>query len=591
MRHIFSGLRFRLWLLVVLTCAPLVILTVYKASGDRRRATSSWTQRSQRMLETASREEERLIGGTRQLLLALAKSAPVRMARPNACKALVDELFATDPRYANLGVATTNGEILASAITLGGKAGERDRAFFRTVLENGAFTIGDFPGGTIEGKPVIITGYPVLDSAGNPLAVVFASIDLNWVSRFGFDPGGQWPRGATWTELDSHGRIVLRYPGPKSWVGQPFPDKELLKQISAKSDGVASSDGQASGGVPMFYSFASTHSQLVQGGTTVLAGIPRQALFSNADQALFRNLLWTGLAAGLALVLGWIGSDFLVVRPVKALVRSSTQLATGDLTARTGLRHGHDELGRLTLAFDLMAQALQQRELERNRDTHKLQILSQRLVEVQETERRHIARELHDEIGQSLTVAEMNLQAALQGSEPAQSRRLEDSIKAVERVLEQVHDLSLNLRPSMLDDLGLEPALRWYTNRQADLIGLRARFRADPLERRVDPVIETECFRVAQEALTNVVRHSHAKSVAVELAKVDGHLHLRVRDDGVGFDVASQRDKAVRGASLGLLSMEERASLAGGGLELRSTPGKGTEIHAWFPLKWRAEQS
>src|SRR5204863_4382534 len=98
----------------------------------------------------------------------------------------------------------------------------------------------------------------------------------------------------------------------------------------------------------------------------------------------------------------------------------------------------------------------------------KLQVLSHRLVEVQETERRHIARELHDEIGQSLTVAEMNLQAALQGSGSApQTRRLEASIQAVGRVLEQVQDLSLNLRPSMLDDLGLEAALRWYTHRQA----------------------------------------------------------------------------------------------------------------------------
>ena len=83
----------------------------------------------------------------------------------------------------------------------------------------------------------------------------------------------------------------------------------------------------------------------------------------------------------------------------------------------------------------------------------------------------------------------------------------------VERVLEQVHDISLNLRPSMLDDLGLEPALRWYTNRQAALIGLQAEFATESLERRLDPIIETECFRIAQEALTNVVRHARAHTV------------------------------------------------------------------------------
>jgi len=184
----------------------------------------------------------------------------------------------------------------------------------------------------------------------------------------------------------------------------------------------------------------------------------------------------------------------------------------------------------------------------------------------------------------------MNLHAALQEpGKAALEQRLEKSIEAVERVLQQVQDISLNLRPAMLDDLGLEPALRWYTNRQADLTGLEADFRAEPLERRVDAVIETECFRVGQEALTNVVRHAQARSVAVELTNKEGFLHLFVRDDGLGFDVAAIRNQAVHGASLGVLSMEERATLAGGGLKLSSAPGEGTEVHAWFPLKWQEE--
>src|SRR5208283_1257836 len=153
-------------------------------------------------------------------------------------------------------------------------------------------------------------------------------------------------------------------------------------------------------------------------------------------------------------------------------------------------------------------------------------------------------------------------------------------------LLEQVHDLSLNLRPSILDDLGLEPTLRWYTERQAALAGLQAKIRVDPLEQRLDPLIETECFRVAQEALTNVVKHAKARTVTVELTRNEEQLHLSVRDDGVGFDVAGVRERAVRGASLGLLSMEERATLAGGGLQYHASPGQGTEVHAWFPLKW-----
>ena len=257
-----------------------------------------------------------------------------------------------------------------------------------------------------------------------------------------------------------------------------------------------------------------------------------------------------------------------------------------------------ERLARLAPAVQRAIQEVRERvhrklaEKKRNEYSLKLQVLSRQLVATQETERRHLARELHDEIGQGLTVAQLNLQALLQLPDTdALKPRLEKSLEVVDHVLEQVRDISLNLRPSILDDLGLEPALRWLTIRQAALVGLQAGFHADPLEQRLDSAIETECFRVAQGALTNVVRHAQAKVVSVELRKENGQLHLRVRDDGVGFDVPSLREKAVHGASLGLLSMEERAALAGGGLEFTSTLNQGSEVHAWFPLKWQLPQS
>jgi signal transduction histidine kinase len=229
----------------------------------------------------------------------------------------------------------------------------------------------------------------------------------------------------------------------------------------------------------------------------------------------------------------------------------------------------------------------QQAEANRTEYSGKIKMLSRRLVEAQESERRKLARELNEEIGQALTVAQMHLQALLQSPGAATlAPGLHESLTAVERVLEQVEGLSLNLRPALLDDLGLEPALRWYTNRQATLAALQVEVRVDPLEQRLDPIIEIQCFRIAQEALTNVVRHAKARAVNVDVSQNGEQLHLSVRDDGVGFDVASVREQAVRGASLGLLGMEERATLAGGGLQYHAAPGRGTEVHAWFPLKW-----
>jgi signal transduction histidine kinase len=722
---VFFGLRFRLLLLVLLACAPLVGLTLCTASKERRNDVASWCERARQLALIAQREEKEMLGQAQQLLLAVSEASSVRSGDRQACKTSLGEVFASYPSYANLGMSDTNGEILASVLP----SAESAHQIVRRVLETRAFAVGQYPAGFTNDKPTLTLGSPVFDGSGQVRAVVFASMGLDWFAGSGSELSAQVPAGASWTLMDCNGKILVRDPAPRSPSEWPLLDRALVKSVLSQPDGIVETlDPQ---GIPSFYAFGPLQSRLVGAKAVAILSIPRRLLFARANRALIRNLSWIGIAAGLALALGWAGSSFLIVRPVKALVRASERLASGDLTARTGLRHGKDELGQLTRMFDQMAQTLELHELGRRlaeerlqtrdnmmreipllpaavcvcdqsgavelynrtaaelwgceppdphanrrfcgsyrlfhpdgtpmphsesptaevlrtgvplrnqelvigrpdgtrvsvlasvvpvRDTDgsmigavsclqditerkrteeklqatntKLQLMSSRLVESQETERRHIARELHDEIGQTLTVAEMNLQAVMQsGCSVPVTRRLQESLQAVERVLEQVRDLSLNLRPSMLDDLGLDSALRWYTNRQAALAGLQAEFQTDPLDDRLDPVIETACFRVAQEALTNIVRHARARSVTLALRKQNGHLHLFVRDDGVGFDVEALRQQAVQGASLGLLSMEERATLVEGVLEVKSTPGKGTEIHAWFPLRWRTPNS
>ena len=591
------GLRFRLLVLVLLACAPLVGLTLHVASKERRRAVVAWSDQALKMARLAGHEEGDLLGQTRQLLLAVSESSAVCSTNRDTCKKSLDEVFASYPSYANLGVTDTNGEVVASAAPLAEPGNQADRQFFRRALATRAFAIGDYSTDFTNGKPAVTFGCPVFDGSNRVQFVVFATMELDWLGGARGGLSGQVPKRTTWTEIDRNGTILVRYPASGLFCGQAFPDRALLKTVLSQQDGIV--EASDTKGIPAYCAFAWRNSQLVPGRVATMLSIPTRVLFAGANRALLRSLMWLGTAASLALALGWVGGNFMVMRPVKALVRASARLAAGDLSTRTGLRHGKDELGQLTRTFDHMAQTLEQRELEQQlaqetlqaRD-NKLHLLSRRLVESQETERRHIARELHDEVGQTLTVAEMNLQVLVRSSRAApRTARLKESLQAVERVLKQVRDLSLNLRPSMLDDLGLEPAVRWYASRQAALAGLQVEFQADAMEGRLDPVVETACFRVAQEALTNVVRHARARAVAVEMRKQDGQLHLYVRDNGAGFDVAALREQAVLGASLGLLSMEERATLADGGLELKSSPGRGTEVHAWFPIKWRTPNS
>ena len=218
----------------------------------------------------------------------------------------------------------------------------------------------------------------------------------------------------------------------------------------------------------------------------------------------------------------------------------------------------------------------------------RLQALSNRMLQVQEAERRHIARELHDEIGQSLTAMKLNLDAL--------QRRLVDHIALplavevtdiAERLLDQVRKLSLDLRPPQLDDLGLAAALNWLVKRHSRPEGPAIVLDTPASLPRFDPLIETASFRVAQEALTNALRHARAAEIRIELGLSRIALELIVRDDGIGFDLPAAQDHALRGGSLGLVGMNERAVLAGGTLHISARPYDGTQSASPFrnPLR------
>jgi PAS domain S-box-containing protein len=216
-----------------------------------------------------------------------------------------------------------------------------------------------------------------------------------------------------------------------------------------------------------------------------------------------------------------------------------------------------------------------------------LQMFSRQLIEAQEDERRRIARELHDQIGQVLTAVKMNLYAVQGVCDTKEAgAHLKDNIEAVDEALRLVRDLSVDLRPPLLDDLGLVTALQWYVDRYAKRTRVGARVLIDlrdPNER-FSREVETACFRIAQEALTNIARHARAKKVLLRLRKKANVLCLLVKDDGVGFDPEALRKRAPRAATLGLLGMQERAHAAGGRVVIASAISKGTEIRLELPL-------
>ena len=266
-------------------------------------------------------------------------------------------------------------------------------------------------------------------------------------------------------------------------------------------------------------------------------------------------------------------------------------VGTFALYCRTPRRPSPRELRLVELATSTAGIAIERQWEDQalRRANERLQALSTRLLEVQEKERAALARELHDHLGQSLTAIKLSAGALARTLEGPAAQRVQQSVAIADDALTAVRSLALALRPPQLDQLGLAAALRDAVERIADQAALAADFVDESDGVVPEPVLATAVFRVAQEALTNVTRHAGARRVVVELRAEDGDLVLVVLDDGIGFDYAAARARAVKGTSMGILGMEERVALAGGTLRVMSRPGQGTRVHATFPLAGHAE--
>jgi signal transduction histidine kinase len=233
----------------------------------------------------------------------------------------------------------------------------------------------------------------------------------------------------------------------------------------------------------------------------------------------------------------------------------------------------------LASTFAILALALSAATADRRRSAQAE--LSQRLLAAREDERRRISRRLHDDVGQLLTALRLNLQRITprEGDVPI----VADSFALVDDSLARVRALSVDLRPPVLDDLGLDAAVHWFAKRAGERAGFDVTVESSLGAARLPDAVETAAFRIVQQALTNIARHADATRVRVELARGPRDVVLTVADDGTGFDVAAAIANAESGESLGLLDMREMAALAGGALAFSSVPGGGCTVRARFP--------
>ena len=372
----FSVLRVRLFLLVLLVAVPAIGLILYNAWEDRRDAEADVRDNALHLTQLAVSQQEQVIEGTRELLVALAVDATERDVV--GCNAHFEAVLAKLPQYANLGAAdAATGDIFCSGLPLSGAVDATDRTWFQRAVQKGDFAIGDYQVGRITGKESVNFGYPTLDGAGKVDLVVFAALDLVWLNQVVSET--ELPEGAVFLVIDSSGTILARNPDPDDWVGQTVRETPVITTILTDREGVT--EGPGVDGLSRLFAFtpisAGTDSET---GMFASIGLPKGTAFAAVNADIARNMAGLAFVALLVLGAGWIGSEFFVLRQTRALVSASRRLAAGDFSARSGLgQAGRGELNELGRTFDEMAASLERRQEDLRKALAELETVNESL--------------------------------------------------------------------------------------------------------------------------------------------------------------------------------------------------------------------
>jgi signal transduction histidine kinase len=589
MKFIFrKSLRVRLMLLVLVPVIPAWGVIAYTASEQRRIAVAEIQRNVLRLAEFSAREEELVLQGTRQILIALANFVRKADENPAGCSAFCGDLLKQFRRYANIGAVKPNGDVFCSAVPLDKPTNAADQTWFRRAVESVDFTIGDYHVGRITGKAVLVLSYPFRVVEGGPVEVVFAALDLEWLNRYIFEIEAQLPDGFKIMLIDENALILARQPYDEQWLGRSMIHHPVFKKIlSQKAGMIEARDDQE---MNFIYAFVPLQSSFRKRPVYMILGIPRELAFADSNRILRRNLILLGIVLLVTVLAAWFGSELFIMRQIKAMAQASRRLASYEMSARTGLDYGSGELGQLARTFDEMATALEQRqaarqqaEMELQRSQELFRNLSAHLQVVREEERTRIARQIHDDLGQSLTALKIDLSwlnKRLANDQDRFREKLKSMVTLINETIETVHNVSADLRPGILDDFGLAAAIEWQAEEFQKRTGMECRTSLPSDESDLSKEKSTNLFRIVQESLTNVIRHAKATKVEINLNVQDGILLLEIVDNGRGITKAAITNPK----SFGLIGIKERVHSLGGEVNIVGAPNEGTRVIVKMPI-------
>ena len=313
---------------------------------------------------------------------------------------------------------------------------------------------------------------------------------------------------------------------------------------------------------------------------------------------LRENLIWWIVTIFVTVLVAYLAVSRFVIRRLEGLAAAIVDLGHGQIPPLLPETQP-DEIGQLARVFNSMSRRVKSREEENRKLSDKLRRQSLQRAELlkhqisaQENERKRVARELHDVLGQALSglAFQSEVMRGLIISDPEGAQKLlAKNLTIINGTTEQMYDLILALRPSTLDDLGLPAALRTHADHLLAETGIAYDIDSQGMTERFQPEMETALYRIFQEALSNIIRHSEAEHVHIKLSRGDNFFEGEILDDGRGFDLLNVRTDGDASRGLGLLGMQERAAQCGGHLEINSKPGRGTSIRIRIPLNERVD--
>ncbi len=582
------SLKTRLYLLILVAFIPVAVLIVYVTEEQKAIEKDAILHRTRLMAQAAANSENSQIEATRELMAALTGAFAMAEGQPEQVSSFLQNLSGQTEGYAVFGVLDPEGRLIAGSPLSAISHDYESRPWFSTSVKQKRPAMGPYSGERIEGTPVLYFANPILDSQQEVMAVVFTALDLNRMNRSLFRRLAELPLGSRLTLVDEN-QVLLRYTVDTArWSTVQSLDPSLLQKIGNQPSGVFVAADET--GMRRIYAFAHLESSFRPRRIAVVLEIPRSLAMAASKRIFVRNLALLGVSALMAVLAIWWATSVVILRRVGAMVRASRRLAAGDLRSRIGHIGARDELNHLAGVFDEMAASLQMRiereeqvkaSLKRSRE--QLRRLSVYQNDVRERERIRIAREIHDQLGQSLTILKMDLswiKRHTRALDTDMEAKMKAMAKVIETAMDNLHAVTAELRPVMLDDFGLAAAIEWQAEAFARRSGIRCRLENNGFEPDLPRAQATALFRIFQEILTNIMRHARASEVVVRLEKHDGELFFQAADNGRGITP----DEINAPDAFGLLGIRERLYPFGGRVTFDGQPGQGTRVTIHLPM-------